>query len=147
MPMRLGEYYTIEEFGEELGVSKIRAREIIQSELVYLEYFGRTPAVPKREVLRVLRVRAERRVLPARAARDTLLNAGFIYMRKKPDGTESGRPHYPGLWRRGWWGPTASMSADGDANGSELAVDHGGRCYAYYGLTALEALKRFSKQV
>ena len=138
MPMKLGEYYTLEEVAEHLGISKARVRDIISAGDLEVEHFGRTPAVHESALSKLQETRAMRRIEEAKAAREELLRAGFIYHGQPPGGMDgSGKPLVQGEYRRGWWRMSDKDQSGGDDKDDKME---------FYAVTSIEALARWRRE-
>ena len=120
--MKPGEYYTLEQTAEQLGVSNLTIIEALDAGSIKKELFGGAIAIHESQVERFTQIKAWRRTEVKWEAKEELLSAGFVYSRNPPSGAPRGSSRNPSPFRRGW-------SKDG----------------VYYGLTAVKALREWQK--
>ena len=108
MPMKLGEYYTIEELSRRYGVQPLRIHAILKAEQIEVEHFSRAPAIHESEVKRLDGIRHQRQVDNHIITRRQLQAAGFEYHTKRPAWVPRGTDGQNSVFRRGWWLPPAA---------------------------------------
>ena len=117
MPMKLGEYYTIDEAAAALKLSPARIINHMTVGDLKVERFAHSVAIHEDALVALKELRIARGTEAKREAQALLRKAGFICRRNPPPEAPRGNAGHPSPFRRGW-----------SKNG------------VYYGLTAVEAL-------
>ena len=121
--LKPGEYYTIDQVAEILGITISIIFNAILMGIIKVEYLDKNRiAIHESEVQRLKEYRTTHKTGEKKKAQRKLLAEGFKYYRNPPPGAPRGRSWHPSPFRRGW-------SKDG----------------VYYGPTAVEALREWKR--
>ncbi|MCJ7686859.1 MAG: helix-turn-helix domain-containing protein [Desulfobacteraceae bacterium] len=121
--LKPGEYYTIDQVAEILGITISIIFNAIGLGVIKVEYLDKKKiAIHESQIEQLKAHRADHKTDAKKKAQHKLLAAGVEYYRNPPPGTPRGLSKHPGMWRRGWWYRRK-----------------------YYGLTALDALREWQR--